>query len=67
MLDRSSIQEANSAGESETPPLLHGDGIGDDSEAVRWYAAGRLQLPPGIYRVTPLKAPAACALPQEGM
>ena len=67
MLDRSSIQEAVSADETEMPPPLHGDGIGDDSYAVRWYYAHRLPLPPGgVYRITPLRAPAAGSEAGEG-
>ena len=31
---------------TETPPLLHGDGVTDDTEAVQWYLANQVPLPP---------------------
>lgn len=33
--------------EAETPPLLHGDGVTDDTDAVQWYLDRRLPLPSG--------------------
>ena len=45
MPTRSSIQEAISADETETPPRLYGDGVTDDSGGVAWYLVRGLALP----------------------
>ena len=31
--------------ETETPPLLHGDGVTDDTDAVQWYVDRELDWP----------------------
>lgn len=41
----------------EIPPVLHGDGVTDDTDAVQWYLDRDLPLPPapegGCYLVNP--------------
>ncbi len=57
------MHESKGLADRETPPTLHGDGVTDDSEAVRWYFRRRLPLPPlpdgRAYRVIPFEVPGA--------